>query len=169
MAHTRPWPDRLGALTSALCIVHCLLTPVLLSLSSVLAHVLPGEEPIHRALSLLVALFGAAALLSGFRRHRRTRVLTLMLAGLALIAGAAWFGDRLPTHAAEVLVTLAGSALMISAHRLNHTFCHTCDCAISPVPNQDKKNEKNRRELPPKTPAKSRVKPPALSSFANPQ
>ena len=31
-----------------------------------------------------------------------------------------------PSHGYEVFVTLIGSALMITAHRMNHTFCQDC-------------------------------------------
>jgi hypothetical protein len=125
----RQWADRLGLWTSSLCVVHCLLTPVLISSSAVLAHFLPAEESVHRRLALLVALFGAVALLIGFRKHGRKRILVLMAMGLGLIAAAAWFGDRLPSHTYEVAVTMVGSALMITAHRLNHTFCASCECS----------------------------------------
>lgn len=128
---SRQWADRLGIWTSALCLVHCLLTPVLLSLSAVMAHLLPAEESTHRTLAVLVALFGTCALVSGFRRHRRVAVILLMLGGLACIAGAAWCGDRLPSHADEVAITLCGSAMMIGAHRLNHTFCRSCACSTA--------------------------------------
>ena len=128
-AGSRQWADRLGVWTSALCVVHCLLTPLLISFSAVLAHFLPAEEHVHRTLALLITLFGTVALLLGFRKHRRTVVLFLMLAGLGCIAGPAWFGDRLPSHAVEVSITFCGSALMITAHRLNHTFCRSCECA----------------------------------------
>ncbi len=129
IAASREWADRLGTWTSALCVVHCLLAPVLLSFSAVVAHLLPAEESIHRSLALLVAAFGAIALISGFRRHRRALVLLLMLCGLGCIAGSAWFGDRLPSHAVEVAITFCGSGLMIAAHRLNHTFCKSCQCS----------------------------------------
>lgn len=82
----------------------------------------------HRTLAMLVALFGAVALVAGFRKHRRAAVLLLMAGGLGCIAGAAWFGDRLPSHASEIAVTFTGSMLMITAHRLNHTFCRSCEC-----------------------------------------
>jgi hypothetical protein len=36
--------DRIGVWTSTLCVVHCLLTPVVLSPSAVSAHFLPSEE-----------------------------------------------------------------------------------------------------------------------------
>ena len=128
-AQSTRWADRLGMWTSALCVVHCLVTPVLLSFSAVFAHFLPAEESVHRSLALLVALFGGVALLLGFRRHRRRTVLLLMLCGLGCIAGTAWFGDDLPSHALEVAITFCGSVLMIAAHRLNHTFCRSCECA----------------------------------------
>ena len=41
--------DQIGAWTSALCVIHCLLTPVLLSISAVSAHFLPSEERKHIA------------------------------------------------------------------------------------------------------------------------
>ncbi len=126
----RIWADKLGICTSVLCVVHCIFTPVLLSFSSVAAHLLPGEEKTHRCLALLVACFGALAVVNGFRRHHRGLVLFLMMGGLALIFGAAWFGDRLPTHGWEVAVTFAGSSLMVAAHRFNHTFCKSCECAM---------------------------------------
>lgn len=123
------WADRLGAWTSAACFVHCLLTPIVLSLFTVLAHSLPSEERVHRVLAVAVASLGALALIHGFRRHRRRRVVVLMAIGLGCIFGAAWWGDNLPAHAYEVALTFTGSALMISAHRLNHTFCRNCRCA----------------------------------------
>jgi len=126
---SRQWADRLGVWTSSLCVVHCVLTPVLISSSAVLAHFLPAEEKVHRSLALLVALFGAIALLVGFRKHGRRRILILMSAGLGCIAAAAWFGDKLPSHAYEVAITMVGSALMITAHRFNHTFCRSCECS----------------------------------------
>ena len=124
-----PWADRVGVWTSTLCVVHCLLTPVLLSMSAVAAHFLPSEERVHRSLALAIALIGTFALIRGFRRHRRRRVLSLMTAGLLCIFFGAYFGDRLPSHWNEVVITSLGSLLMIAAHRLNHTFCNDCACA----------------------------------------
>jgi uncharacterized membrane protein YfcA len=123
--------DRIGVWTSAACIVHCLFTPVLLSMSSVVAHFVPSEERVHRGLALFIALIGAASLVRGFRTHGKRRIIALMFAGLACIFFAAFAGDRLPGHWAEVAVTFAGSLLMISAHRLNHTFCKDCACAVN--------------------------------------
>lgn len=116
--------------------VHCLLTPVVLSISAVSAHFLPSEERTHRILAVSIALVGAIALVKGYRSHKRRRVPLLMMIGLAFILGGAWCGDYLPSHAMEVAVTLIGSGFMIAAHRVNHTFCRDCGCSRS-VPRGD--------------------------------
>jgi uncharacterized membrane protein YfcA len=112
--------------------VHCLLTPIVLSLSAVSAHFLPSEERTHRVLAVSIAFVGALALVKGYRNHRRKCVPLLMAIGLAFISGGAWYGDHLPSHAAEVAITLIGSGFMIAAHRINHTFCRECRCSRSP-------------------------------------
>jgi uncharacterized membrane protein YfcA len=122
-------PDRLGVLASLLCFFHCLLTPVLISVPAVFAHSLPSEERTHRILAVVVATLGALALIRGFRTHGRKCIIGYMVAGLLCILLGAWFGDQLPSHGVEVMITCLGSTLMIVAHRLNHTFCHNCDCA----------------------------------------
>jgi MerC mercury resistance protein len=121
--------DRLGIFISAACFVHCILTPVVLSLSTVTAHFLPSEEKVHRVLAMSVAAVGGFAIISGYRRHRRARVLLLMTAGLFLIFGAAFWGGSLGSHAAEIAFTMLGSGFMISSHLVNHTFCKDCRCA----------------------------------------
>lgn len=123
--------DQIGIWTSTLCVIHCLLTPALLSFSAVWAHFLPSEERTHRTLAVAIAALGAIALVTSYRRHRSSRVLVLMAAGLAFIFGGAYWGNYLPSHTVEVLVTLVGSGFMISAHRINHTFCRDCSCSHS--------------------------------------
>jgi hypothetical protein len=121
--------DNLGILAFSLCVVHCLVTPVLISMSAVFAHFIPGEEKTHRTLAVGVATLGAIALVKGFRTHGRRRILGLMAFGLGFIFAGAFYGDRLPSHGYEVAVTMTGSALMICAHRMNHTFCNDCRCS----------------------------------------
>jgi hypothetical protein len=122
--------DRLGVWTSALCVIHCIVTPILISLSAVSAHFLPSEERTHRSLAVIIATLGALALVKGYRSPRSLRVLFLMISGLGCIFAGAYWGDRLPSHRYEVLVTLCGSSLMIAAHRLNRTFCRNCRSCV---------------------------------------
>ena len=123
--------DQIGIWASGFCVVHCLLTPIVLSLSAVSAHFLPSEERTHRVLAVSIAFVGTLALVKGYRNHRRKCVPLLMAIGLVFISGGAWYGDHLPSHAAEVAITLIGSGFMIAAHRINHTFCRECRCSRS--------------------------------------
>ena len=118
--------DRAGIAASALCFVHCLATPILLSLSAVYVHFLPSEERTHRILAIGVTLIGVTALGLGYRRHKRKTSLIVAGIGVILIFMGAFFGDKLPAHWQEVVITLAGSCCMIAAHRLNRTFCNSC-------------------------------------------
>lgn len=124
--------DRIGIAASALCVAHCILTPIVLSLSSVAAHFLPSEERTHRTLAVLIAVVGLVALVRGYSKHRRRQVVPLMTVGLGLIVLAAVWRDRLPSHWCEVGITFLGSACMISSHLLNRTFCRQCDCCAQP-------------------------------------
>jgi hypothetical protein len=121
--------ERLGIWASTLCILHCIVAPVVLSLSVVSAHFLPSEEWTHRTFALVIAMLGVLALIKGFRIHRRIRVLIFMSVGLTSIFAGSYWGDRLPSHGAEIFVMFAGSCFMIVAHRLNHTFCNDCKCS----------------------------------------
>ena len=118
--------DRVGTVTSALCFVHCVATPVVLSLSAVSSHFIPSEEHTHRLLAVFVTIIGVTAISFGYRRHKRKRVIAGAFLGLGLICSGAYFGDLLPSHRSEVVITLAGSCCMIYAHRMNHTFCRNC-------------------------------------------
>ena len=118
--------DRVGIATSALCFVHCVATPVVLSLSAVSSHFLPTEEHTNRVLAVFVTIVGVAAISLGYQKHRRKRVLAGAFLGMLLIFFGAYFGDLFPSHACEVAVTLTGSCCLIFAHRINHTFCSDC-------------------------------------------
>jgi Na+-driven multidrug efflux pump len=124
--------DRLGIIASVLCFIHCVLAPVVVSLLAVGAHYLPSEEKVHRILAVCVAALGSLAIFSGYRRHRRSRVLLLMSSGLFLILVGAYLGNRLPSHLTEVAVTMTGSCLMIAGHFFNHTFCRNCERCNDP-------------------------------------
>jgi hypothetical protein len=123
--------DQLGIWTSTLCVINCLVTPIALSVSAVSAHLLPSEERTHRTLAVVIATLGALALVRSYRSHHSLRVRLIMIAGLSCIFGGAFVGDQLPSHWAEVPITVMGSGFMIAAHRMNHTFCRDCICSQS--------------------------------------
>ncbi|MFC7338344.1 MerC domain-containing protein [Haloferula chungangensis] len=144
--------DRIGVIASALCAVHCALTPVLLlalpSFGQIWAHPLS-----HWAAALLVVPLAAWSMLKGYPRHRRKWVVAAGMSGIALVllgAAAPWlFSDPAPAAAtctdaccpstylgddgsqrlhiplASILTTIGGLFLIIS-HIGNLCRCKCC-------------------------------------------
>ena len=132
--------DRVGMLLSGVCMVHCVATPFLLAASPALAHFLPGDEIVHRLLSVGIVAAGAIAFVNGYRKHRRPSVLYLLLIGMSIILTTAFFGDLFPSHTVETCVTVFGSSFLVAAHYRNYTFCGQCD-ACEHVPMSDEGSE----------------------------
>ena len=120
----------LGIGASGLCIMHCLLTPVVVLLIPLVGLVLPGEEEVHKVFLLVVSSLGLLAFTSGYMRHRRAIILALPLAGIALLATPT-LADELAGvemgELAESLFVVSGGTLMILGHWLNQTFCRSCE------------------------------------------
>jgi len=97
---------------SALCALHCLATPVLVSLAPAFAAI--GEaEWIHKALVLLAAPAALVAIAGSGRGPAARAVRALIGAGLGLL-GAAAFAE--PLHEHETPLTLAGALALSAGH-----------------------------------------------------
>ena len=118
-----PLWDRVGITTSVLCILHCIVTPVLAVALPLLAVT---EEATHSALAVLILGAALLALLPGFNHHRKRHVLLLAGFGSALV----WVGVLAPENgvvgAPEWLPTLLGGLLMIGGHLRNAYLCRLC-------------------------------------------
>jgi hypothetical protein len=119
--------DSLGASVSGLCLVHCISMPLVFAFAPTLAHLIPGDEIVHRFFAFLVVGAGLPSFIIGFRKHKKWLVVAVGLAGMSVILGALIFGDHFGSHAAEIAVTMIGSLLLTAAHLSNRTFCRRCD------------------------------------------
>jgi len=132
-AHLRRHADFAGAAASSVCLIHCLLTPVLISFFPELIPYLPGEAGFHRALAIGIVLLGGAAFIPGYRVHRRNSLLALIGAGISLILIVAWYGEAL-NQAFELVMSVSGSLMLVGAHLLNRSFCRQChSCKDTPL------------------------------------
>jgi MerC mercury resistance protein len=119
--------DSLGAGVSGLCLVHCVSMPLIFAFAPTLAHLIPGDELVHRLLAFLVVGAGMPSFVIGYRKHKKWAALAVGLAGMSTVLGALVFGDRFDSHAAEIYVTMLGSMLLTAAHVANRTFCRRCN------------------------------------------
>jgi hypothetical protein len=100
---------------SALCLIHCLLPPLLLIFAPAAALAVSLPEAFHLWALVLALLCSSIALTLGYQLHRRLPPALLATAGLLLLVTAV-----LPAaERVETLLTVAGSLLLAVGHILN--------------------------------------------------
>lgn len=109
-------------LVSLLCLVHCLVAPLLIAAVPALGLGFLALDGAHFAFAIAVLLAAVAALIPGYRQHHRVSVLVLGAAGVLAVT----VGATLPEGLPETGVTTVGSALLIAAHitNLRHVRLH---------------------------------------------
>ncbi len=110
--------DHAAIALSGLCLVHCLLLPVIIALLPLLNQV--SATHFHAQMLLVVMPVSLFAFGLGFRRHRNHAIIAWGTAGIALLA----FGGTV-AHAnygavADTMLTIAGSIVLATAHYFNN-------------------------------------------------
>jgi len=121
--------DSLALILSGICLVHCLLLPVALTIMPILGAHMMSHGDFH-ALMLVIALpTSVLAFGIGCRQHRRGSVLLLGTAGLTLLVVAAFAVESTWGAEAERWITVLGGIVLAIAHVQNFRFCRDQDCA----------------------------------------
>jgi hypothetical protein len=113
--NTRINLDKAGIIVSALCAIHCLTLPVLVSVLPLIGLQFLADKIVEFIL-ILVALFIATLSLSGsyLKIHRNFFPIAVIFIGfLILIIGRNLFEES------EVILTVSGALLVITAHIFN--------------------------------------------------
>lgn len=108
--------DGLAIGASMLCLVHCLLLPVLIVLLPSLAAFLALPEEVHYWALAFAIPTSIAALVAGFRGHGSLRPALIVAPGLVLLALGVFMA---PSETAETLLTVLGALLLAIGHALN--------------------------------------------------
>lgn len=119
--------DRFGMILSVICLIHCLLTPVLLVSLPILARYYLAHPLFHLIIALLILPVGLVAFYSGYRHHRNSWVLVWGLPGLFIISFIPYFVHELHFVIPEAFVMTVGSLMMLSAHWINRKSCQKCN------------------------------------------
>ena len=125
----RPAGDKVAIGLSLACALHCLVTPVIVSLYPSVITAGLQDERIHLVLIAFVIPTSAFSLTMGCRRHRQLPVFSLGAAGIFVLILSALLGHDLGSKSLEVAGTLLGSGLVASSHVLNFKLCratHSC-------------------------------------------
>ena len=124
-----PAGDKVAIGLSLACALHCLVTPVIVSLYPSVITAGFQDERIHHVLLMFVIPISAFSLTMGCRRHRQLPVFSLGAAGILVLVLSALLGHEAGGESLEVTGTLLGSGLVACSHLLNFKLCrasHGC-------------------------------------------
>lgn len=110
--------DRVGALASFLCAIHCALLPFVLALLPLVGLEFLADHRFERIFVLCACVLAALVLVRGYRRHRSLLPLRMAVPGLALLLMGIAFIDIGAPILHSVLVT-CGGLLLAAAHFVN--------------------------------------------------
>ena len=123
--------DRLAMLLSSLCVIHCLLTPILLISIPALAGVsILNDETFHQILLFFVLPIGVLALSLGYLHHKNKWVVFAGVFGLTLLSSTLlveWIGlgHEVLGEYGEVIITVIASFIIVGAHLINYRLRST--------------------------------------------
>ena len=131
MIKDKLWWDRLGITLSVVCLVHCLMLPFAVAALPFVAAQWLQASSFHVAMALVLLPVALLAVVPGVRRHGRVSVVAAMAAGLSLLSTAAFAGERLLSREWEIGLTLAGGAILVTAHAVNLALCRACPACVT--------------------------------------
>ena len=122
--------DKASITLSMACMIHCLLMPSFLILTSGFFALSIDNELIHRVFLIIVLPVSLYALITGYRNHRILSYFYLGASGLWILIFAVFFGEGVLGEFAEKSLTLLGSIIVASAHYKNYQACKelACEC-----------------------------------------
>lgn len=135
--------DRLGICLSGLCVVHCILTPIILIFLPALPFL--ASPLVHQLLAIILPFIAIAAFVPGWRRHRDARIFAWGICGLALLVFAAFSPGGILTTLQETLISIIGSAALIHAHLINRRLCQCCSTHSIITPPDEKTESEHHR------------------------
>lgn len=129
LSNITPFLDKYAISTSAICAIHCLCLPLILSVFPALSTSIFGQELFHVLLLWLVIPLSLISLSLGCKRHRSWLVAVLGLSGLVVLILTATIGHDGLGEIGERIATLTGASLIATGHLRNYKLCRQSACA----------------------------------------
>jgi len=121
--------DKFAILLSGVCLLHCLLTPTLITLLPVMYSAnLVNDELFHQLLLWLVLPTSFIALFLGCRNHKQLAIVATGIVGISILVAVAVLGHELFSNIGEKIATSAGGLVLALSHFLNYRACQDDVC-----------------------------------------
>ena len=117
--------DNLGITISSVCALHCVLLPAIFIIAP---YSFLASHEFHEALIYFILPCAAIAFVLGCRKHGDLKVAVMGTLGVILLASSLLFHEifHAEEHSEElitVLITIAGSIMLILSHLRNRKLC----------------------------------------------
>ena len=117
--------DNLGITISSVCAIHCVLLPAIFIIAP---YSFLASHEFHEALIYFILPCAAIAFVLGCRKHGDLKVAVMGTLGVILLASSLLFHEifHAEEHSEElitVLITIAGSIMLILSHFRNRKLC----------------------------------------------
>ena len=117
--------DNLGITISSVCAIHCVLLPAIFIIAP---YSFLASHEFHEALIYFILPCAAIAFILGCRKHGDIKVAVMGTLGVMLLVSSLLFHDifHADQHSEElitVLITVAGSLMLILSHLRNRKLC----------------------------------------------
>ncbi len=122
--------DRMAISASVLCMLHCLVTPLLLIAAPVISSTFMADEQFHKMLVAFVLPVSIIALFLGCHQHRDRIVFVLGSLGLFSLVLVAFVGHEVLGEFGEKIATLVSGAILVLGHIRNYYLCRNHNCEI---------------------------------------
>ena len=121
--------DKFAVLLSGICILHCLITPIAITLLPIISLNAFFEDILfHKMMLWLVLPTSCIALTIGCRQHRDWLIAGTGIAGMSILVVIAFFGHDLLSHFGEKVLTTVGGIILAISHILNYQACQQRVC-----------------------------------------
>lgn len=120
--------DKFAISLSALCVIHCLMAPVIIALMPALAALGLAGENFHLYMVYAVLPSSVLAAVLGCRKHKRYDVTIPISIGLFILVLTAIVGGEILGQGMERALTLVGAVIIAYGHLLNYRLCQRQDC-----------------------------------------
>jgi hypothetical protein len=115
--------DRSAIVLSMLCVVHCLLLPVILiMLPTVTSLAFLGDERFHLWLLFAVIPISGFAVILGYFHHQSWFVIIIASTGMAILVLVALLGHEVFGEQGEIMASVLGSVFVAYGHIKNFRY-----------------------------------------------
>ena len=117
------WGDRAAICFSSLCILHCLLLPVLLVAYPIGIVVTLSDEIFHQIMVSVALPLSLVSLYVGYGHHKRNQLIVLGGIGIVMLVLPLTTFHELISESGETWLTVAGAVILCLAHVVNFRLC----------------------------------------------